>query len=323
MNSTAGNISLFTSNTEAVFDDIVLKDPDLKNMTLKDEGGNNISFTPAAGWNGEVGLVITASDGINQTDSNQFYLHVDEVTVPPPTVVTQTTTSSSTTMQTRSADMTILVPSMISLTPLSKTIVPVILKNTGQIDLSTITLSATTNQSELKLKLNETSWTALKIGDSVYVNLDVDIGLLAPDRYTIRIDAESQVPSLKRFAEIVVDVREKDAVLKAQLKEMIQFTRDLFLQNPECLELTELINEAEAKFQTYQYEEGLEMIHRANQGCKEFIAAKKGESEVKLGAAAKNFIEQHWKTIILEGIGLILAVLLLVYYFQRRSATKL
>ncbi|MFH1066034.1 MAG: hypothetical protein V1734_06010, partial [Nanoarchaeota archaeon] len=70
-------------------------------------------------------------------------------------------------------------------------------------------------------------------------------------------------------------------------------------------------------------EEGLEMIHRANQGCKEFIAAKKGESEVKLGAAAKNFIEQHWKTIILEGIGLILAVLLLVYYFQRRSATKL
>ncbi|MFH1065732.1 MAG: putative Ig domain-containing protein [Nanoarchaeota archaeon] len=323
MNSTEGNVSLFTANTEAVFDDIVMKDPDLRNMTLKDEGGNNVSFTPATGWHGEISLVITASDGINSTDSNKFTLHVDEVTVPPPTIVTQTTTSTSTTMQTRSADMTILVPSMISLTPLSKTIVPIILKNSGQIDLSTITLSATTNQSELRLKLNETSWTALKIGDSVYVNLDVDIGLLAPDRYTIRIDAESQVPALKRFAEIVVDVREKDAVLKAQLKEMIQFTRDLFLQNPECLELTELINEAEANFRNYQYEEGLEMIHRANQGCKEFIAAKKGETDVRLSETAKNFIEQHWKTIILEGIGLILAVLLLVYYFQRRSALKL
>lgn len=323
MNSTEGNVSLFTSNTEAIFDDIVMKDPDLRNMTLIDEGGNNISFTPAAGWNGEVGLVITASDGINQTDSNQFTLHVDEVTVPPPVTVTTTTSSSSTVMQTRIADMTILVPSMISLTPLSKTIVPIILKNSGQIDLSTITLSAKSNQSELRLKLNETSWTAIKIGDSVYVNLDVDIGLLAPDRYTIRLDAESQIPPLKRFVEIIVDVREKDAVLKAQLKEMIQFTRDLFLQNPECLELTELIEEAEAKFRVYQYEEGLEMIHRANQGCKEFIAAKKGESDVRLSDAAKNFIQKHWKTIILEGIGLILAILLLVYYFQRRSALKL
>ncbi|MEK6864335.1 MAG: hypothetical protein AABX27_03520, partial [Nanoarchaeota archaeon] len=71
------------------------------------------------------------------------------------------------------------------------------------------------------------------------------------------------------------------------------------------------------------YEEGLEMIHRANQGCKEFIAAKKGESDVKLSETAKNFIQQHWKTLILEGIGMILAILLLVYYFQRRSALKL
>ncbi|MFA5888044.1 MAG: hypothetical protein WC852_05035 [Candidatus Nanoarchaeia archaeon] len=323
-NETAtGNAKLLSISSDAIFDNVTIKDPDLRNMTLKDEGGNNISFTPTSGWHGDMPIVITAADGINATDSNEFNLHIEEVTVLPPVTVTTTTSSSSTVMQTQIADMTILVPSMISLTPLSKTIVPVILKNTGQIDLNTITLVATSNQTELRLKLNETKWTAIKVGNSVYVNLDVDIGLLAPDRYTIRLDAESQVPPLKRFVEIVVDVREKDAVLKAQLKEMIQFTRDLFLQNPECLELTELIEEAEAKFRVYQYEEGLEMIHRANQGCKEFIAAKKGESDVRLSDTAKNFIQQHWKTIILEGIGLILAVLLLVYYFQRRSATRL
>lgn len=319
----SGSIYLATIGTAAVFDDIKVKDPHIRNITLIDTGGGNVSFTPKASWDGWASAVATASDGVNSTDSNIFYMHVDQVVVPPPEVITQTTTSTSTSTQTRVADMTILVPSMISLTPLSKTIVPIILKNSGQLDLNTITLMATTNQSELKLNLNETSWTAIKIGDSVYVNLEVDIGLLAPDRYTIRIDAESQSPALKRFAEIVVDVREKDAVLKAQLKEMIQFTRDLFLQNPECLELTELINEAEEKFRTYQYQEGLEMIHRANQGCKEFIAAKEGETKQGFGADAKSFIQEHWKTIILEGIGFIIAILLLIYYFQRRSATKM
>lgn len=323
INASTGNAYLFTINSEAVFDDIALKDPDLRNITLADVGGNNITFTPKTDWYGDLLIIIRASDGINYTDSNEFNLHVDKVNVPPPEVVTQTTTSSSTRTETKVADMAILVPSMISLTPLSKTIVPIILKNTGQLDLNTITLVAKSNQTELKLNLNETSWPIIKIGNSIYVNLDVDIGLLAPDRYTIRLDAESQSPALKRFAEIVVDVREKDAVLKAQLKEMIQFTRDLFLQNPECLELTELINEAEEKFRTYQYEEGLEIIHRANQGCKEFIAAKEGEDTSKFAETAKTFIQEHWKTIILEAIGLIIAILLLIYYFQRRSVAKL
>ncbi|HII15884.1 MAG TPA: hypothetical protein HA362_06245 [Nanoarchaeota archaeon] len=321
--SFTGSIAFFSINAEAVFDDITIKDPNLRNMTLANEGGSNISFTPATSWYGVLSIRVSASDGINNTDSNYFNLYVDQVTVLPPVTVTQTTSSSSTTTQTKVADMTILVPSLISLTPLSKTIVPIILKNTGQLSLNTITLVASSNQSELRLNLNETAWPIIKIGDSILVNLDVDIGLLAPDRYTIRLDANSESPALARFAEIVVDVREKDAVLKAQLKEMIQFTRDLFLQNPECLELSELISEAEKKLSTYDYQTGLDLIHRANQGCKDFIAAKKGETEVKEKILSMNFLQENWKIILLETIGLIISILLLVYYFQRRSATRL
>ncbi|MBU2637624.1 MAG: hypothetical protein KJ955_01495 [Nanoarchaeota archaeon] len=321
VNVTTGSAQIFTINAEAVFDDIALKDPDLRNMTLADIGGNNITFTPKTGWYGDLSIVVRASDGINYTDSNEFNLHVDQVHVLPPEVVTQTSTSTSTRTETKVADLSLIVPSMISLTPLSKTIIPVILKNTGQLNLNTITLTAESNQSELKLTLNESSWDIITIGDSIRVNLDVDIGLLAPDRYTIRLEAISQMPYLERVAEIVVDVREKDAVLKAQLKEMIQFTRDLFLQNPECLELSELISEAEKLMSVYQYNEGLELIHRANQGCKEFIAASKKESE-KEQATALSFIQEHWKTLVLEMIGLILAILLLIYYFQRRQVSK-
>ncbi|MBU4241892.1 MAG: hypothetical protein KKF52_01535, partial [Nanoarchaeota archaeon] len=124
---------------------------------------------------------------------------------------------------------------------------------------------------------------------------------------------------LTEKVEIVIDVREKDAVLKAQLKEQIQFTRDLFLQNPECLELWELIEEAEKLMATYQYEEGLNIIHSANQGCKDFIAL---DSEKITKEKLKSFLELYWKTIAFEVAGLILAVLLLIYYFKRRRFAK-
>lgn len=320
INVSASNISLFTASGAAIFDDITVKDPDLRNMTVAYEGGNNISFLPATGWFGDLPMVLTASDGKNTTASNLFYLHIDDITAPLPVVVTQTQMSSSITTLTKVASLDIIVPSMVTLTPLSKTIIPVILNNTGQLDLNTITLVAKSNQTELRLKLNETNWTIIKVGNEAFTSLDVDVGLLTPDRYTIRLEASVTNPRISDFAEIVIDVREKDAALKTQLKEQIQFTRDLFLQNPECLELWELITEAEKMMSLYQYEKGLELVHRAGQGCKDFMSMKK--EQTKQADVIKTFIQLHWKTMALELLGLVVAILLLAYYFRRRQFAR-
>ena len=103
------------------------------------------------------------------------------------------------------------------------------------------------------------------------------------------------------------------------MRRVISCTRDLFLQNPECLELWELIAEAEKMLNLYQYEKGLELIHRANQGCKDFIAMEREEEEF---ISAQTFLQMHWKTIVLEIIGLIIAILLLLYYFRRRRFAR-
>ncbi len=320
MNASSSTLSLFTIDSIAVFDDVVVKDPVIPNMDFTySEEGDKVTFSPDTDWSGDVTAVFVATDGMNESVSNLFGLHIDDVSEPEPVVVTRTQTSSSTSRVTQVASLEIIVPSMVSLTPLSKTIVPVILHNSGQLTLNKLDLMAITNQTELGLFLEETNWTTLAVGERKNTNLEIDIGLLTPDRYTISLIGNSQSPKLTEKVDIVIDVREKDAVLKAQLKEQIQFTRDLFLQNPECLELWELIEEAENLMSQYQYEQGLEVIHSANQGCKDFMAL---DSEKLSPAKIKSFFQLYWKTILFEAIGLVLAILLLVYYFKRRRFRK-
>jgi hypothetical protein len=285
----------------------------------------NISY-PGTTSTSSVGLYSPNSKAYgNQTrESNQFYLVVDEINLPDPIVQQFTTHSSSTVQQIKVASLDIIVPSLVSLAPLAKTLVPVILNNSGEQDLSLLDLMASTNETSLKLLLNASNFTELLVGQKIIVNLEITAGILTPDRYSILLDAFVKNPSLHEQAEIVIDVREKDAAIKTQLKEQIQFTRDLFLQNPECLELNELLEQAQRLYDLKQFNQGLELVHQANEGCKNFISDEKDkrEEERKGILKAKNFFLENWKAITIEVAALILAILLLMYYFKRRSFKK-
>ncbi|MBU4242678.1 MAG: putative Ig domain-containing protein, partial [Nanoarchaeota archaeon] len=178
LNASSSTFSLFTINAEAVFDDVVLKDPDLKNVSVTyTEEGNKLTFTPNTGWSGDLLMAVAVFDGKNTTDSNLFNLHIDDVSEPAPVVITQTTTSSSTSRVTQVASLNIIVPSLISLTPLSKTIIPVILQNTGDLNLNILDLIAYSNQSALTLTLEQANWTILSVGQSVNSNRQYSVKL--------------------------------------------------------------------------------------------------------------------------------------------------
>jgi hypothetical protein len=318
------NVGLFTVDSQATFDDIKIKDPSIPDITVTiNETTNNLTFTPATGFYGSVPLGIIGSDGNHSRESNLFYLIIDQVTRPAPITQTTTTHSSSTSITRQIASLDIIVPSLVSLTPLAKTIVPVVLNNSGQTELNVLNVLATTNASELSLILSNQNISFLGIGESVIVELEITAGILSPDRYTIIIDGYVEDPRLHEVAEIVIDVRERESALKTQLKEQIQFTRDLFLQNPECLELNELLEQAQQLYDLKQYSKGLELVHKANELCKNFIAEeKKRREDEKVLLKATNFFIENWKTIIFELSALLLAILLLMYYFKRRSFQK-
>ncbi|MFH0798007.1 MAG: putative Ig domain-containing protein [Candidatus Woesearchaeota archaeon] len=319
----SGGIGLFTLNSEVYFDNIVFKDPIIPNITVS-LSNNNITFTPVTDYFGEVPIVVTANDGNHTRESNLFSLIIDEITNPQPITLTTYSTSSSMSVQTRVASLDIIVPSFVTLTPLAKTIVPVILNNSGALDLNILDLIASTNASELKLLLKDINFPILKVGQQLATELEITAGLLSPDRYTILIDGNVLKPRLHEQAKIVVDVREKDSALKTQLKEQIRFTRDLFLQNPECLELNELLEQAQKLYDLKQFQQGLDLVQKANEGCKNYIAQERRDKEAEQAGAlkAKNFFMENWRTIVIELAALIFAILLLMYYFKRRSFRK-
>jgi len=212
------------------------------------------------------------------------------------------------------ASLDIIVPSMVTLNQLTTTLVPVILNNSGNVGLNLLELSAITNASLLKLTLDNNNWGELGVGEKVTATLEIDSGNTAPERYVIELIGTSKSPRLRQTAKINVDVREREAALKTQLKENIQFTRDLFLQNPECLELTEMLDKAQEKYEEGKYQEGLDLVKTANEGCKNFIAQK----ERKIVAAAKNFLRDNWKVLSAEVLGLVVMILLIIYHLKRR-----
>lgn len=317
-NYTSGKVMLFTSDTRADFDEIVLKSHDIANFTTVSLNVNtsNLTFTPATDWYGEQPIRIAASDGNSSVESNQFYLillHSAPVTVE--TVTTNTPVSGGTTTITQVASMDIIVPSMVTLNPLAKTLVPIILNNSGKVPLNLIGLKAFSNESLLKLTLDNNKWDILGVGKQVNAMLEIEAGALAPDRYVIELTGTSTSPQLRQTAKINIDVREREAALKTQLAQNIQFTRDLFLQNPECLELTEMLDNAQKLYDEGKYQEGLDMVKKANEGCKNFLAKK----EQALTVAAKNYLLENWKILAAELLGLIITVLLIIYYFKRRK----
>ncbi|MFH1333016.1 MAG: hypothetical protein ABIH53_02145 [archaeon] len=312
-----GKILLFTSDTRADFDDITLKSQTLKEFTTTlDTNTSNLTFSPTPEWYGAQQARITCTDGNETIESNIFYLTIYHATPGVETVTTTRTLAGGTSLQTQTASLDIIVPAMITLNALTTTLVPVILNNSGEVPLNLIDLTAFTNVSGLKLTFNTNNWDTLGVGEQVSAMLEVEAGLLAPERYVIEIIGTSKSPRVRQTAKISVDVREREAALKVQLKENIAFTRDLFLQNPECLELTELLDRAQELYDQGLFEEGLELVKTANEGCKNFISQK---GKRITAVAAKKFLEENWKILIAEASGLILLIMLMTYYLRRRK----
>ena len=313
---TNGKILLFTSSTRADFDDVVMKTYNIPNFTLSlNTSTSNLSFSPLADWWGEVPMRITASDGNRTRESNIFYLTVYHATPGTETTTVTQQSAGGTTSFTQTASLDIIVPSMLTIDQLTTTLVPIVLNNSGEVALNLLKLTAFTNSSQFKLKFDKNNWEILGVGEKVTATLEIEAGALSPERYVIELAGVSKSPRLRQTAKINVDVRERQAALKTQLKENIQFTRDLFLQNPECLELTELLDRAEEKYDEGEYQEGLDLVKTANEGCKNFIAQK----ERRVIAAAKNFLRDNWKVLTAEALGLVLMILLIIYHLKRRK----
>ncbi|MCD4759333.1 DNRLRE domain-containing protein [archaeon] len=213
---------------------------------------------------GEDIIIFNATDGLNTTLSNSVKIIVVAAADSPIT----SGSSGGSSSRTRVASM------VINLNSERETYnqgdifqLPLTVENTGQRVISAIDIISVSNEVGLILSIPNNYIDSLVVGGTFDTILIVDSSNVEADTYVITISAAGQTPQVNASSFFVLDLLGEGG----QIKEELLMAQDLFQQNPECLELQELVNQAEVLLAEGKYEEARADIALAIESCKNMI----------------------------------------------------
>ncbi len=269
-------------------------DDEVLNFSYIGEGDSSVVTIWIETWNGNRVGVRSNTDGTYYvtfiaTDQEGSNVSSNKVKLTFTNDPTQSPTSSSsgggdsTVVQTRTQEvpkevdkyinMDIVVPEAMTTYQNSTIVSPIKLVNTGDKPLNGIDLTATTNISGVELEFTKTHFDSLGVGESAKTNLIIS----SPEflgTYEVTVTANVQDPVFSDSAKILLTTLEKGALNKTQLNTKITFTRDLLLSNPECLELNELLMQAEEQINQSNFVRANELIEETIRYCRHLVTSK-------------------------------------------------
>ncbi|MEM7825133.1 MAG: cadherin repeat domain-containing protein [Candidatus Aenigmatarchaeota archaeon] len=246
-------------------------------ITVYIDDTSRVHIIPNQNWYGITWIVFNVSDGEYNATSNNVTLNVTYTeSIQQQQQSTGGGTGTTTTTETKAAALSIIIQKFEKLTPYNKTVVPIKLKNTGQVMLNSISLSAKTEETtDLTLQLDKTSISQLNVNEEASVEITVTSYNLTKEDYEIRFLAVVNSPRLNQTSVIYLKTMPKN---KTEIEEKLKLVKDLFEENPECLDLWELISDAEKELKKENIEKAKELTDLAIKNCMDLISYK---SEIK------------------------------------------
>jgi len=260
-------------------------------------------------------LNINASDNASSVLSNNFTV----IFVPPETVPQPVPSGGSST--TIPIALKIIVPGQISAYEGETVKLPLRLVNDGKKEFKNINLnsSAFKNGSlfdEIKTSLSETFFSSLKPGKEENLTLIIELPENKTGRYEVTITATSKTPKYTDWGKIQIDLQ---PINESQVREKLIFTKEFIAGNPQCIEISEVIDEAENYFTAGDYKNAKAKTEEALNSCKESI------SQVSV---PKSRIPDFMKSLkfslyLVLAIAIALVIGLIYYFIKRRKIQKL
>jgi len=204
---------------------------------------------------------------------------------------------------------------------------PILLENSGDYDLTNVRLSAESNTEFLTPTLDTTRIGSLDSGDMksimLYVRADSD-----PGQYAITVTAESEDPQLKETTRIYMDLSDKYGQDRDEANNKLNFAEKLFDDNPECLELKELLQQATKEIDADRFHKAQTLIKGATDACRSLInireetKTRKSAAEPTTGMAWLNNLMNYKKreNIVVYAIILIVIIALTSILFRRKNS---
>ena len=225
---------------------------------------------------------------ISFTSNNLSVFDIVESTVVTTETVTEETTTTVTvagpsvgggSFTTRVASLELIAPSPVSLSLEDSVILPIIIRNTGQIKLKDINLTFEANTSGILIEADDVYFEEIETNDEASTNIRLNTNLEEYGFYEITVTATGKTSGtvgetkVGATAKIIINTIGIEVLNKTIIKTKVVFAKGLFEQNPECLELMELLDQADIALEEGQDRKATALAESAINACRDLIAS--------------------------------------------------
>lgn len=278
-------------------------------------GSGRVTLTPETDWYGSEVIVFTVSDHEFNASSGNVTLNVSYSEPPTETIIQQIEGGGGTSIQEQIASLTITTSPIEAIGSMNETETEVMLENTGDVALNAVNVTTYVNEiDEVGLSLDREYFSQIAVGENVTTNLTIETGELTKETYEIKITGMVTRPRFNQSSTIYL--RSIHGV--ARVKDRIKLAKDLFQDNPECLDLTELILEAERELGENNMEKARELTEKALDNCRDIIKYTNATKK-RITAGAE---EVPVKEILIAFLSISLVTILVYIWMESRSGGK-
>jgi hypothetical protein len=208
--------------------------------------------------------VSNSSQILSTVHANNYSVQLSITTV----VVPSSSSRSSGRKVTKPISLKIIVPEPVSSRRKDRLVIPISLFNSGEVILNNIFLKASVSKNglfrdDLIASFDKSVIDSLAIGEKKNLTLIVDANTEEYGLYEITLNATVEDPDYNDWAKIFINVEETDDIL-----ERILFTEEFIIGNPECVELTELVEEARSFLNAGAIDESYKKLDEALEACR-------------------------------------------------------
>ena len=211
----------------------------------------------------------------------------------------------------------IIHPGEIFVSQYEKVDIPLKLENKGskafqRINLVNTLLFNSTNSNQGIGSFDIDYFDFLKVGETKNFSLSLLFNTAILGEYEVMVNASSLTPRYNDGIKIKVHVQELN---KSKVEEILIFTEEFITQNPECAEITEIVNEAKKHFEEGDLINAKLKAEEAVNACKDAISQVSIPKERK---TKEQLLKDYLNYLIL--ISFFAFIVGIVYYFIKRRA---
>jgi len=240
---------------------------------------------------------------IGNKTTNSFTVELSE----PPTTEVVTSGGGGGSTKLKYYSLSVVVPEDIIISSDNYIEIPFSIQNNGQIDFRGINLSSFVRfndqfSDDVKISLGDDYIPELKFGQSENFTMLISANTQRSGKYKATILANITSPKFSDWGDFFIQLKETN---ETDAEQLLIFTEKLISENPECLELSEILKEAQEAFSLGEYSNSLRLAQEVTVACENAIGKNEQVKYAITGFVEKNLYYISFTTLVIFFAGFI------------------